>query len=203
MDLVRFTSPVLDTNCYLAGDGGEAMAVDVPYGMDGAMVEEAGKRGWRIALIVLTHAHWDHLVAAARLRELTGARVAVHSQDAPLAAHPVTLGMRLPFEIPPVTADRLLGDEDQVEIGRLRFQVIHTPGHSLGSICLHEPAEKVVFTGDTLFDGACGRMDFPGGSETEMRKSLRMLGALPPETKVCPGHGPATTIGAQGWMDSF
>jgi glyoxylase-like metal-dependent hydrolase (beta-lactamase superfamily II) len=201
--IARFTGGPIGTNGWLVGDesAAEAMIVDAPWGMGAFAMAEAKSRGWRITSLVNTHGHWDHIGDDAILRAGTGAPLLAHRGDADLLLHPRAAGMSLPQPIFPVTPDRWLEDGEVVPVGGLSFTVLATPGHSAGGICLHAPHQQVLFSGDTLFDGAYGRTDLPGASEAAMWRSLLRLAALPHATRVYPGHGDETTIGAQAWLN--
>lgn len=186
----------LQTNCYLLGceEIREALVID-PGAEAGRIQEALGKHELKLTKMVLTHAHADHIGACGELKEATGAKILVHRDDAPLLADPhqnLTAYLGPGETFPP--ADVLLSEGDAVEFGAgLRFTVLHTPGHTRGSICLL--GENLLFSGDTLFAGSVGRTDFPGGSFRELVISLReQLLPLPDATKVYPGHGPTSTM---------
>ncbi len=149
-----------------------------------------------IKSIILTHTHIDHIGALKEVKEATGAEVAIHGDDAQaFQEKSVTtmFGLSCPMPPPP---DRLLKDGDSIDIGDLHFLVLHTPGHSPGSICLL--GQGIVFSGDTLFNYGIGRADLPGGSYSQLIDSIRTrLMVLPDDTIVCPGHGSTTTIDAE------
>jgi hydroxyacylglutathione hydrolase len=154
--------------------------------------------GLSISLIVITHAHIDHIDALRAVKERTNAPFAIHEAEKKLlsTAPPMNIVASLglsPFKSAP-QPDRLLKDGDRVDVGGLHFEVLHTPGHSPGGICIS--GHGVVFSGDTLFNFGIGRTDFPGGSYERLMKSIHeKLMILPDETIVYPGHGPPTTIG--------
>lgn len=160
----------------------------------------------KIKSIVCTHAHADHTGGNRLLKELTGAEIVVHEDDAERLANPSEFILQI-FQCeksPP--ADRTVVDGDRIEIGRESLTVIHTPGHSPGSMCLYAPG--VVITGDTLFVGAIGRWDLPGGFYPQLIGSIReRLLILPPETVVLPGHNygsaPRSTIGREARSNPF
>lgn len=205
----------LDTNMYLisdgaacaGGNGGEGgasastMVVDPPGDLSD-FAEALRRRS--LDAVVLTHRHFDHVGAAKALREASGAPVIASSIDAPVICGDEEIPENdRTFE--PCPVDQAVGHGDILTIGSLPWKVIHTPGHTPGSICLYlDPrfgsnpqGAPVLVAGDTLFAGAIGRTDFTGGSMDDMRRSLKRLAVLPDETVVLPGHGPQTTIGAE------
>jgi hydroxyacylglutathione hydrolase len=195
------TMPVgpLQTNCYLATcqETHEAVLID-PGWDDPILVQTIEGRGAVVKAIVLTHAHFDHIGGVAALVERTGAPLIMHPDDVPLLNRrggADEWGIPIP---PAPSPDRLVKEGDQIEIGALRFEVLFTPGHTPGHISLHEVSKRVLFDGDVLFRQGIGRTDLPGGSMEDLLDSIRRkLLALPDETVVYPGHGPATTIGEE------
>jgi glyoxylase-like metal-dependent hydrolase (beta-lactamase superfamily II) len=187
----------LQCNCSVIGDENTREAIVIDPGDDIetvlAMLE---KHGLRVTQIVVTHAHIDHVGGAVKLKKLTGAPILLNqNDDALLKMLPMQatwLGMRDPGQ---VTIDANLTDGDVIRAGNLAADVIHTPGHTQGSICLLFSAENTLIAGDTLFQGSIGRTDLPGGSYEKILQSIHQkLLVLPGETLVIPGHGPSTTI---------
>ena len=186
----------LACNCYVVGDPASMEAIVIDPGDDADLLaEDIAAKGLRITAIVATHAHFDHIVAAGRLRELTGAPFHLEARDKPLLAWMQESGrMFLGLELPaPPEIDTETSEGDILVAGAVSLQVLHTPGHSPGSISLvHDDA---VFSGDTLFAGSIGRSDLPGGDTETLLAAIRnKLFSLPEHLPVYPGHGPATTL---------
>jgi glyoxylase-like metal-dependent hydrolase (beta-lactamase superfamily II) len=197
------TLPVgqLEANCYIAIDEqtNKAMIVD-PGDEPDRIIEEA--KDVEVEFIVLTHAHFDHAGALEELKEATGASIAVHEAELPVYENIKEQGDLWGIQMDNLPSpDVTLSEGDQISLGGLAFAVIHTPGHTPGSMCLY--GEGAVFTGDTLFAGSVGRTDFPGGSLSQMKDSFRRLMSLPGETAVLSGHGPTTTISREKEENMF
>jgi hydroxyacylglutathione hydrolase len=183
----------------------DALVID-PASECERIVYEAESRGYRIKYIVNTHSHVDHTMGNRRMKDLTGAEIVIHENEAYSLTHqsPYMLNMFGADPSPP--ADFLVVEGDYITIGEISLRVIHTPGHSPGSICLY--GDGIVFTGDTLFVGGVGRTDLPGGSWHELVSSIRnKLFILPDETIVAPGHNygdsPKSTIGKEKIHNPF
>jgi glyoxylase-like metal-dependent hydrolase (beta-lactamase superfamily II) len=185
------------SNCYLVGDEDTKEGMIIDPGDDGSSIMKQVKAlGLSIKIIVLTHSHIDHVGGLADVKKATGAVIAIHENEAPFLLKQPRLMEFMPPTPPSPPADRLLKDGDVIKVGKLKFKVLHTPGHTSGGICLL--GDGVVFTGDTLFNFSIGRADFPGSDYDQEMQSIRSkLMTLPDETKVYPGHGPATTIGTE------
>ncbi|MDI3341432.1 MAG: MBL fold metallo-hydrolase [Sphaerobacter sp.] len=203
MFIQAFPAGPIETNAFLVGDeaSGQAIAIDAPGDVTADLIDAARAAGLTIGLIVLTHHHWDHVLDAPALKAATGAPIAAHPESAPLLASPAPPAMPIPVQVPAITPDRLLRDGDTVSVGRYTFRVLHTPGHAPGQISLYEPDAAVLFGGDTLFADGFGRVDLPGASVEQTVATMRRLLQLPDHVTVYPGHGQATTIGAErGWL---
>ena len=184
----------LDTNCYIVWDDQRiGMVIDPADGAEKilAFIEE---ENLTIAAVVLTHAHFDHLLAAQDVCAATSAPLYVGKRDEEALADPVRNLSGVFQMCPPIRlrADKTLSEGDTVQVGELSFSVLETPGHTPGCVCLM--GENVLFSGDTLFRDSIGRVDFPGGDIPAMLTSLRRLTMLPAETVVYSGHGPVTTM---------
>ncbi len=187
----------VQTNCYLAYDEStkEGFLVD-PGDNAPRILDEINRLGVRVMDIILTHSHFDHILALADVAAATGAKVAIHESEAAGIEAPGTATVRalgLPsLQIKPAKADILLRDGDTIDCAGERLTVLHTPGHTVGSICID--TGKVLFSGDTLFEDDCGRCDLPGGDYGVMLASLRRLAELPGDRVVYPGHDVSTTL---------
>lgn len=200
MAMVHEVFPVgpLQCNCSIVGDSeaGEAMVVD-PGGDLVKIREILAAKGLKCTQIVVTHAHLDHIAGARRLSQMTGAPVFYNQLDLPLVemmdVQASWLGVGVPEVAPP---DASAEEGMKVTAGSIVGEVMHTPGHTEGSVCLYFPAQSLLLAGDTLFKGGIGRTDLPGGDTKKILASLRgRLTGLPQETRVIPGHGAETTIG--------
>jgi hydroxyacylglutathione hydrolase len=187
----------LQCNCSVIGDEGSHEAIVIDPGDEiEEIVAVLDKHGLRVKQIVVTHAHIDHVGGAVRLKALTGAPILLNENDNVLLrmldVQASWLGMQDPGR---VTVDSSITDGDSLHFGRIEASVIHTPGHTQGSICLFLSTENTLIAGDTLFQGSIGRTDLPGGSYEKLLKSIHQkLLVLPEPTIVIPGHGPTTTI---------
>jgi glyoxylase-like metal-dependent hydrolase (beta-lactamase superfamily II) len=199
--LQRVVGPVA-TNLYVLGDEAsrEAVAIDTATPCVAWLTERLAERGWTLKLIVSTHRHWDHIGDNAPVAAATGALIAAHALDRHGLEHPS--GRLAPFPIPPSVPAIELAEGGVVRFGEVELAVLHTPGHTEGSVCLQAAAAGLLFSGDTLFAGAWGRVDLEGGSSEAMVASIARLARLEAGLRVLPGHGPATTIEDElPWMD--
>jgi hydroxyacylglutathione hydrolase len=190
------------TNVYVLADprSREAIAIDTATPSLAWIRDALTERGWTLRLIVSTHGHWDHIGDNAAVAEHTGAAIAVHRDDRHRLIEPDAL--YVPFDVVPSVPAVDLAEGGEVRFGEIRLRVLHTPGHTEGSVCLQATDEGILFSGDTLFSGGWGRVDLPGGSAEAMAESIARLNELEDPMRVQPGHGPATTIGRErAWMD--
>lgn len=197
-----FSSGPFATNAYIIScpETKEAMIVDPAPESAPKLLESIEINHLTVEKIVLTHTHWDHFGDLALIKEKTEAPVYVHPKDQANLESPGSDGLPMFIPVEGSTADHLMEDGQVLSVGNLNFQVIHTPGHSPGGICLYCKAENILISGDTLFKGSIGNLSFPTASPDDMWKSLEKLAKLPKETRVFPGHGDSTTIGAESWL---
>lgn len=199
--LSRVVGPIA-TNVHVLADprSREAIAIDTATPSLAWIADELADRGWALKLIVSTHGHWDHIGDNAAVAQHTGARVAAHPLDRAMLEDPQPLWA--PFDIPPSVPAVELAEGGVIRFGDIRLDVLHTPGHTPGSVCLRSPDDGLLFSGDTLFAGGWGRVDLPGGDPDAMVDSIGRLVGLEDVTRVMPGHGAATTIGRErAWME--
>lgn len=184
------------TNCYIVGCPETKEGAIIDPGGDGSLILKAvEKLGLTIRYVINTHGHFDHILANKEVVEGTGGRLAIHPADAPMLAldgGAAWFGLEADPSPPP---DVELHEGDVLTVGQVRLQVLHTPGHSPGSVSLYCSEEGVIFDGDVLFHMGIGRTDLPGGDYPTLIRSIHRLLALPEETRVLSGHGPETTIG--------
>ncbi len=183
----------LATNCYLFYDeaGRQCLVID-PGAEAEAILAWIAEQKLLPQAVVLTHAHPDHLEAAAAVTGHFRIPLWVHEADEKLLSSPAGRDLAAMFGVKPPAVNRLLVDGDRLRAGSLELEVVHSPGHSPGSILLH--GAGLLFTGDTLFKGDVGRTDLPGGSEDDLRRSLDKIREFPPQTVILPGHGPASVL---------
>ena len=184
MNIITLPLGSYQTNCYIAwADGADSCVVIDPGYEPETVLAEVVRQGKSVAAILLTHGHFDHV---------GGVRWLAMETDCPVYLHPAELSLPESFTDGPLVYTQGYGEGDVLELAGLLLRVLHTPGHTPGSVCLL--CGDTMFSGDTLFMDSCGRTDFPGGDNALMHKSLRRLAELEDDYKVLPGHGPATQL---------
>lgn len=195
--------PPLDNNVYILFEDGNDKAVVIDVGQGAKQLANRLKElELRADLIVNTHGHTDHTAEDDVLRKLTGAKIAIHELDAYRLAVDDEASEQLSIQKPPMEPDIQLVEGSEVVVGpNVKLKVLHTPGHTEGSICLYEERLGQLFSGDTLFAGGYGRVDGMGGDASATITSLKRLLTLPGQTDVYPGHGSFTKIEAEEWIN--
>lgn len=200
MTITPYTGGFTQTNGYLVETTAGNFLIDAPEGVRDWLAENDKQ----VTDVLLTHQHYDHVLDAAALQE-AGVKLhafAPHSEQLTLEAAARAWGM--PIRVEPYTVDALFDMDRPLKIAGLEISLAHVPGHATDSVTLHLAEQKLVFSGDTLFADSIGRTDLPGGSTRQLLDGIaRHLLALPPETRVLPGHGPATTIGREAENNPF
>ena len=199
--LSRVVGPIA-TNVHVLADprSREAIAIDTATPSLEWIADELAERGWTLKIIVSTHGHWDHIGDNAAVAAHTGAQIAVHPLDRERLERPQPIAA--PFAIPPSFPAVELAEGDVIRFGGIHLRVLHTPGHTEGSVCLLAEDDGLLYSGDTLFAAGWGRVDLPGGDPDAMVESIARLAALEDGIAVFPGHGGSTTIGRErAWME--
>ena len=196
------TAGPVSTNAYLVicKKTNDAAVIDCSPGSFEKLLPHIQKHKARISKIILTHSHWDHIADVSKFCNEFHPKVCVHPEDAQNVEVPGSDGLRTLPTIERVNVCTKLNEGEKVAIGDTQWNIIHTPGHSPGGICLYNEQEHVLFSGDTLFKGTIGRLDLPTSEPDRIWASLEKLAALPEETEVYSGHGPKTTIGQEAWL---
>ncbi len=191
MRIMAWRVPPYDNGTYIVvDDRRDALLIDPAMG-ERVTIDAVKEQGLHLVEILNTHGHPDHIYGNAAVKEATKARLAIHRLDA------YRLGPKrpaTPLPIPPCDADDLFEEGALSYVADLKLAALHTPGHTEGSTCFYFERERVLFSGDVLFQGSTGRWDLPGGDREQMERSLERVMTLPQETKVYPGHGASTTI---------
>lgn len=200
-EIKRFVGGPLLTTCYaLIVPGEGSIVVDAPRDAWKGALAAADELDAPVQLAVATHGHWDHVTDLAEVQN-RGIRVAGHPADAALFADPVAGRKDLPFVIDPVALDQRLADGDRLSVGGVDILVLHTPGHTMGSVCLWISEEEILFTGDTLLKGGAGYLERPESDATALATSIRRIAEFPSATTLYPGHGAPTTIAEETWLE--
>ncbi|MCB1149647.1 MAG: MBL fold metallo-hydrolase [Chlamydiia bacterium] len=203
MIIKPFPTGPFATNAYIVACPATSKALIIDPGFDSSDLLQAflKEKGLTPEKILLTHSHWDHFGDAKALKEKLNIPLFVHPLDADNVRRPGTDGLPLFTPMEGFEPDGTFTEGDRIECGTLKFEVIETPGHTPGGVSFYEPQQKVLLSGDTLFQGTIGNLSFPGCSAEKMWQSLKKLAKLPGETQVFPGHGPQTTIADEPWLD--
>lgn len=180
--------------------GKETVIIDAPKNAWKSALEFAEESDAPVSLVIATHGHWDHVSDLSELQQ-RGIPVAGHPADNWLFNDPMGYRDDLPFRIEPVTLDQRLADGDRITIGGVTLQILHTPGHSPGCICIWAADEAFMFTGDTLLKTGAGYLERPEADEVALAASIKRLADYPTETRIYPGHGAPSTIGQEDWLD--
>jgi glyoxylase-like metal-dependent hydrolase (beta-lactamase superfamily II) len=193
MKVLQLTTGPVATNVWILADDRtrEAIAVDTATPSVRWVTQQLADQGWSLRFVVSTHRHWDHIGDNAEVVIATGATLAIHGADRHGLEQP---DEGAPFPIPPSIPALELAEGSRIRFGEIDMEVLHTPGHTEGSVCLQSTEDRILFTGDTLFAGGWGRVDLPGASQEQMIASLSRLASLDPGLTVLAGHGPQTTI---------
>lgn len=190
----------MTTSYALIVPGQASIIVDAPRKAWTSALRAAEELDAPVELVLATHGHWDHVTDMARLQEL-GYRIAGHPADLPLFGDPTGGRTDLPFVIDPVTLDQRLADGDRIALGDVDIHVLHTPGHTPGSVSLWIPDEEILITGDTLLKGGAGYLNRPEVDPLALATSIRRLSEYPTESVIYPGHGAPTSIGEEAWLE--
>ena len=200
--ILAWRVPPFDNGLYVIVDERkDALLIDPSMG-EAVALAAAREQGLRVVEILNTHGHPDHVAGDAAVKEATGARRAIHRLDEYRLAPSRRPASQI--DVPPVTADDLFDEGALRYVTDLELVALHTPGHTEGSTCFYLASQKALFSGDVLFKGNVGRVDLPGGDARLMEQSLQRVAGLPADTRVYPGHGEQTTIGAElPWLRGF
>lgn len=194
------------TNCYILADEEtkEAIVVD-PGSEPDRILSKIEKNDLKVKHIVLTHAHGDHIGAIKEIKAATGAEILLHHDEAYMLENASkNFSKAIQGKEVSILADKTIGEGDKLTIGNIKIEVIHTPGHTFGGICLYVPTEKILITGDTLFYGSVGRSDLEGGNHKQLIQGIiEKIMKLDDSVTVYPGHGSTTSIGFERRKNPF
>ena len=202
MIIKKFIVGPLGNNCFIIADENskECLVID-PGDEPDRILDFINENNFQLKYIICTHAHFDHVAAVSDIKEETKAKIVLHRDDLEIYKSTKDQAAAWGFELESQPEpDILVSEGNKLKIGDLSFEIIHTPGHSPGGICLY--GEGILITGDTLFAGSVGRTDLYGGDINKLKKSFKRLLSLPDNVRVLPGHGPESTIGHER-VDNF
>ena len=205
MKVEKFVTGIISTNCYLVinEDTKQAVVID-PAACPSYLMSHIKSEGLKIEAILLTHGHFDHMLAADDLRDEYGIPIIACAAEQQVLTDSIKNLSGSWASAHVLLADQWICDGKKLELAGFSIEVFHTPGHTAGSCCYYLPEEEILFSGDTLFAQSVGRTDFPTGSGTDMQASVkRLLKELPETTRVCPGHNEETTIGYEKRYNPF
>jgi glyoxylase-like metal-dependent hydrolase (beta-lactamase superfamily II) len=197
MEIIKITTSFFYANSYiLVNSQGEAILIDSPPESAEQILQILKQKDLLLKKIILTHGHWDHICDASKIKMATQAKIFIHNMDSHYLSNKKSHDfMMLPIVLDVVEPDFLLVGGENISLGEIELNVIHTPGHTSGGICLYSERFESLFSGDTLFQTGIGRTDFPDGNHSDIISSIReKLFILPDSTEVFPGHGDKTTI---------
>jgi len=201
MIIQSFSGGLFDTNCFLLEHEDQAILIDAPQ----ESAQWLAKLGKKVSLLLLTHGHFDHVWDAARIQREHHCKIGCHPDGIPMVTEPGFFRkFGFDWDIEPVEVNLSLQETNSQTLCGIDFQILHVPGHCPGSLCFLEKSERTLFGGDVLFAGGVGRTDLPGGDWDLLISGIKgKLFPLGDETKVLPGHGPGTTIGAERKTNPF
>lgn len=195
---------ILENNCYFVHREGEYDAIFIDPNSKGEKIfVKLREKGLTIKAILITHGHFDHIMGANELRDISGAKIYALKEEEELLGDPALNSSCKVGKSYTVKPDVLVNDGDILEFGSIRLKVIATPGHTVGGCCYYSEDDKVLFSGDTLFFESVGRTDFETGDVVALKQSIAKLLTLPEDVKVYPGHGDFTTIGHEKDYNPF
>lgn len=188
------TTKEIITNVYIIVSENEAMVID-PGGEADKIISKLDELNANLKYILITHCHSDHIGAVIELQKAKGGEVLISEEDGKAINNPIrNLAPFMGYKVEKIKVDRFLSEGDKIDLGDEEFEIIETPGHTKGGICIYSAKQKILFSGDTIFKGTHGRTDLPSASYLDMQNSINKLMKLPGDTKVYPGHGNLTTI---------
>lgn len=188
------TTKGITTNVYIVVSKNEAIVID-PGGEPDKIIDKLNELNTNLKYIVLTHCHSDHIAAVTDLQKVKGGEVLISEEDGKAVNNPIrNLAPFMGSKLEKIKVDRFLSEGDKIKLGNDEFEIIETPGHTKGGICIYFEKQKVLFSGDTIFKGTYGRTDLPSSSYQDMKNSIKKLMKLPDDINIYPGHGILTNI---------